>query len=208
MKLYASSFRIGSDRDAFRALFPPHPRVAVIRNSLDFSDDIERLEAGRRREFDDLQSLGFTPEDFDLRDYFSSTSTLATAIKRYDGVWVVGGNAFILRRAMNQSGFDSCLWSIATHGDDFVYAGYSAGSCVLSPTLRGIDLVDPPNVVPSGYAMEPTWEGLGLLEYSIAPHYRSDHPESEAIETVVAYFEQHGIPYRALRDGEAIISST
>ena len=56
--------------------------------------------------------------------------------------------------------------------------------------------------------MEPTWEGLGLLEYSIAPHYRSDHPESEAIETVVAYFEQHGIPYRALRDGEAIISST
>jgi dipeptidase E len=48
-------------------------------------------------------------------------------------------------------------------------------------------------------------ECLGLVDFSIAPHYRSDHAESAAIENVVAYFVENGMPYRAVRDGEAIV---
>jgi dipeptidase E len=49
------------------------------------------------------------------------------------------------------------------------------------------------------------WGGLGFVEFSIAPHYRSAHPESEEIEKVVKYFEENNMPYRALHDGEVLV---
>ena len=87
-----------------------------------------------------------------------------------------------------------------------MWSGFSAGAVVAAPTLAGIDLVDDPNVVPDGYeGTELVWDGLNFVSYSIAPHYRSDHPESGIIDDVVARFERDGMPYRALRDGEAIV---
>jgi hypothetical protein len=82
---------------------------------------------------------------------------------------------------------------------------YSAGSCILGPTLDGIHLVDPPDLPAKGYGTEIIWEGLGFLPYSIAPHFKSDHPESAMIDGVVEYFEARGLPYLALRDGESIV---
>src|SRR3989304_4089156 len=84
--------------------------------------------------------------------------------------------------------------------DTLVYAGYSAGVCVLSPTLRGLELVDDPNIVPSGYDKQIIWEGIGLINYSIAPHYKSDHPESAAVSKEVEYFIENKIPFIALHD--------
>jgi len=46
---------------------------------------------------------------------------------------------------------------------------------------------------------------MGLVDFSIAPHYRSEHPESAAIEGVITYFEAHHMPYKVLRDGEVLI---
>jgi dipeptidase E len=108
---------------------------------------------------------------------------------------------------MRQSGLDAILLE-KVQDQQFVYAGYSAGACVVTPTLRGIHLVDYTDVVPEGYAEEIIWDGLGLVPFSIAPHYRSDHPESELIERSVAYFIDHKIPFIALRDGEVYIQDT
>ena len=49
------------------------------------------------------------------------------------------------------------------------------------------------------------WEGLNLIDYSIVPHYQSDHPETELANKVVEQHEKDGIPFRALKDGEVII---
>jgi dipeptidase E len=49
------------------------------------------------------------------------------------------------------------------------------------------------------------WEGLGIIDYVIVPHYKSDHPESEIMEEVVEYLIENKIPYKTLRDGEVII---
>jgi hypothetical protein len=63
--------------------------------------------------------------------------------------------------------------------DAFVYSGYSAGPCVLAPSLRGLETVDNPDVVPEVYGDKPIWDGLGVLNYAIVPHVNSpDHPES------------------------------
>ena len=102
-------------------------------------------------------------------------------------IWTPGGNSFLLRRAMRQSGLD--LFLMARWEDrNLVYGGYSAGAVVVTPTLRGIDLVDPPDQQASGYSAEIVWDGLALVPYCNAPHYDSPHPESK------------------LRDGEVIIT--
>lgn len=44
-------------------------------------------------------------------------------------------------------GFDKILKEKVKE-QDFVYSGYSAGICVLSKTLRGLDIVDNPKIAP------------------------------------------------------------
>ena len=202
MKLYASSYGLGNEPAKLQALFAPAAAVAIVTNALDFSSDLPRRASALQREIGDLATIGLVAAELDLRNYFGRKQALDEQLARYAGVWVVGGNTFILRRAMRYSGFDELL---PLRARDFVYAGYSAGSCVLAPTLRGIDLIDPPEEVPDGYASEILWDGLGLLDYSIAPHFRSKHPDFARVELVVDYFVQHGMPYRALRDGEVIV---
>jgi dipeptidase E len=106
---------------------------------------------------------------------------------------------FVLREAIRRSGLEDFIGE-QLHSEALAYGGYSAGACVAGPTLRGLEMVDDATAV-----NEPIWRGLGLVDCSIVPHYRSDHPESESIEEVVEYFEAARIPYRPLRDGQALV---
>lgn len=202
MKLYLSSYRLGDDAERLSELVSGEKRVGVVRNALDYSDDVVRLEKGREREFDELRALSLHPEEVDLKNYFGAGAGLRKTIGQLDALWVVGGNTFILRRAMKQSGLEEVLLE---QPKPFVYAGYSAGACAVTPMLRGIHLVDEPEIVPAGYEEEVIWDGLGLVSFSIVPHYRSDHPESLQNEEVVAFFIEHKIPFIVLRDGEVYI---
>ena len=76
---------------------------------------------------------------------------------------------------------------------------------MLSPTLHGLELVDDPNILPQGYNPKIDWEGLSIINFSFAPHYRSYHPESEMVEKEVKYFIKHKMPFKTLHDGEVII---
>lgn len=160
-----------------------------------------------RQEIASLLTIGLEGEELDLRDYFNDHHGLSARLQHYGGIWIMGGNSFTLRRAMRQSGFDAIAPTLVAN-DQLVYGGFSAGAVVATPTLRGIDLVDDPYQVPDGYTTTVIWEGLGFYEKSIAPHYKSDHPESAVIDTVVAYFEREAMPYTALRDGEVIVLAT
>jgi dipeptidase E len=65
--------------------------------------------------------------------------------------------------------------------------------------------MDDPSIVAEGYAREPIWEGLGLIDFSIVPHVQSVHPEAEAAARALAWLKKNNLPVRGLRDGEAII---
>jgi len=155
-------------------------------------------------EIEKMKAIGLTAEELDLRDYFNASAQLKTKLQDYGLVWVMGGNSFTLRQAMRMSGFDSIIKDLVA-SESLVYGGFSAGSCVAAQTLKGIELVDNPEQIPEGYDTEIIWEGLGLVDFSIAPHYRSEHPESEEIEKVVKYFEDKRMPYKALHDGEVLV---
>lgn len=206
MKFYLSSYRLGDRPEQLVELLNDNKKVVVIPNALDFSIDFARREQSQKREFDDLKSIGLEAEELDLRLYFGKQGELERKIKEYGLIWVRGGNAFVLRRAMHQSGLDEILKELAK-GDDVVYGGYSAGVCVIGPTLKGVDIVDDPTIIPDGYQKEIIWDGIGLVDFSFAPHYQSDHAESSVVEKMVGFYKENAMPFRALKDGEVIIQT-
>lgn len=200
MNLYLSSFRIGERGDDLRRLAAGR-RIGFIPNALDHVEP-EARERSNALGLDEIRDVGLEAESLDLREYFGRTEALRARIDDLGGVWVRGGNTFVLRQAMSLSGFDEIL--VPLYESEFLYAGYSAGVCVLAPGLEGLQHVDDPTVRPYPGA-EVIWEGLAILEDLILPHYRSDHPESPAIDREVEYCTAKGIPFKTLRDGEVLI---
>ncbi len=208
MKLYLSSYKLGDDTEGFMSLVgKADAKVAVIDNSRDCYSDADRRAKGLKDEFDSLRLLGFKPDHIDLRDYFNNNDGLYEKLKRFDAVWVLGGNSFILMKAMRQSGFDRVVEELIKT-NKLVYAGYSAALCVISPTLDGVELVDDVNAIAEGYDNKPIWDGYGLIDFYPIVHYKSDHPESELVDKELEYVKSKNRKYRTLRDGETIIIST
>ncbi len=198
MRLYLGSSRPASPPPELIALAGPGGRVAVVANAQDRARSRER-RAAVAEELAFLAAGGLAAFELDLRRFYRRPERLPAALAGVDLLWVGGGNAFVLRDAMRRSSLDASL-AARLSANSLAYAGWSAGACVCGPTLRGLELVDPP---PPG--LDPTWDGIALTDFSIVPHHRSGMPVSEEIEGVVAYLDAHGLPYRALRDGEAIV---
>ena len=186
MQLYLSSFFLGDDASVLPSLVS-RPTAVVIGNALDHAADHIRASY-LRTTIEELTGLGFSSRELDLRQYFGRPEHLGAALEDAGLIWVNGGNVFLLRRAMHQSGLDRYL--IARRGDDdIVYGEFSAGACVVA----------------AGYAETDIWDGLNLVPYCIAPHYESDHPDSSGVDAMVEYFLANKLPFVALRDGEVMI---
>ena len=184
-------------------LIGSNKRTAIIMNAQDAKAPENRRER-LQQEIDGLAGLGLQPEELDLRNFFNEPDQLKTIIGQYGYIWVRGGNVFLLRRALRQSGFDQIITELLKD-DQVAYGGFSAGVCILAPSLDGIELVDPTDELAEGYDSSIIWDGLGILDYAVAPHYKSDHPESADIDKCVEYFKENKIPHKTLRDGEAIV---
>jgi len=197
VRLFLASASIPGRVDALTELVGAAATVGVSANAFDAETATERRE-WLGKEMRALARAGLSPVELDLRDYFSDPVALGETLSRLEMVWATGGNVFVLRKAMHRSRFDELLLS-RLQDDSLAYGGCSAGACVCGPTLRGIDLVEDAHA-----AGEPIFEGLGLVEYSIAPHFGAGGETGVAIARLVAYFEETGTPYRALRDGQAI----
>jgi dipeptidase E len=203
MKLYLSSFRNGNNPEELLKLLGKGRKTALIFNAQDWKNADDRA-ADLAQEVERLKSIGLDPTEVDLKNYFDNSDHLKETLATFDLIWVRGGNVFVLRRAFKQSGADVAVATLVA-SEAIVYGGYSAGVDILQPHLHGIELVDDPNVVPDGYSNDIIWECLGLIPYCVAPHYKSDHPESADIDKTVEFYINNHIPFIALRDGEAIV---
>lgn len=200
MNLYLSSFGFGNDVETLKRMAAGR-KLGFVPNALDHVQPDAR-ERSNDQGLADLRELGIEATNLDLARYFARPSELEAALSQVAGLWIRGGNVFVLRKAMRLSGFDSVIRDLVS--DDFLYAGYSAGICVLAPRLDGLQHVDDPAVIPYSDP-EPIWDGLGILDYLILPHFQSEHPESHLIDKEVEYCQKQGIPFRAMRDGEVIV---
>lgn len=205
MNLYLSSYQFGNETDKLKSMLPKGSKVGHINNSKDFTTADPDLRAhSQLAEIDELNKLGFTAEPLDLKKYFHKESELREKLSDLDGIWVSGGNTFVLRQAMKISGFDNIFIELRQR-ENFLYGGYSAGVCVLCDSLKYIQHVDNPNDFPYPELKETIWEGLNLVSYGILPHYNSKHHESAAIGMEVHNCIRNKWLFKALSDGEVII---
>ena len=87
------------------------------------------------------------------------------AIKEAEGIYVGGGNSFLLVRDLHEKGLVEAIRDKVLHGTPYV--GISAGSNVACPTMMTTN--DMPVVLPSSF------QGFGIVPFQINPHY---HPGS------------------------------
>lgn len=201
VRLYLSSFRLGRHPAVLAELVRGRRRGWTIMNAVDGLDE-DRRRADAAIQIADLASIGLQAAELDLRAH--TPADIRVAFGRPDFVWVRGGNVFTLRMAMAHSGLDQII--VAGLGDDrFVYAGFSAGPCVLAPNLAGLELCDSTEDCRARYG-DVRFDGLGVLDRPVVPHLNSPtHPETQVPARVAAGYEADGQPYWALSDGQALV---
>jgi len=203
MRLYLSSYKLGNHPEKIKHLVGLNMHVGIISNASDSDSKTKRvLRIENNSKY--LKTLGFTSEEIDLRKYFGKPNILKKKLLKFGLVWVRGGNIFLLQRAFEQSGFNVIIKELLNN-DALVYMGESAGSVITGPSLKGLNIVDNPEDVPKGYSKQFSLRGLNLINFMIAPHYKSNHPESSSVDKLVKYFKDKKIVYKTLKDGEVII---
>ena len=203
MLLYLSSYKLGNEIEVLKNWIKENGnKIVLIANSRDWSPESERKEQSILRDCELLKGIGFDVKRIDLREYFGKEEKLRQDLEEERAFFVIGGNTFTLRLAMKYSGFDKYLIEISNN-EKYLYAGYSAGICVLAPQLKGIELVDEPI---NPYNCEGVlYEGLNILDFVPVPHYKSNHPESHLTEKEVEFYEKENIKFKTLKDGDVII---
>lgn len=204
MKYYLSSYKLGDKPEQLKELFFTWRKIGFIPNACDHvKEDREAREWHVKRNIDRLNALWLQTSLLDLHEFFGKEWELRETIKQLNWVFVLWWDVFVLRHAMHLSGFDTIIKE-KTKDQFFVYSGYSAGCCVLAPSLDAYKIVDDPTRNP--YNSDPTiWEWLNLYPNVILPHYKSDHPESAMIDKEVSYCIENGIMFETMKDGEVII---
>ncbi len=205
MKFYLSSYKFGNKVEDLKRLRPANKKIGHINNAVDWvGADPDRARKNQQNEIEFLNEIGFEAEALDLKNYFHQEDRLREKLDDLGALWVAGGNTFVLRMAMRISGFDNIFPDLMKR-DDFLYGGYSAGICILSKSLKSIEIVDDPDNFPYQEINQAIYEGLGVFEYSFMPHYNSDHFESEAIGKEIQRCIDNKWLFKALRDGDVII---
>lgn len=90
------------------------------------------------------------------------------AIKSAKGVFVGGGNSFLLVKTLHDLGLMSVLRDTVQNGTP--YLGTSAGSNICGPNMQTTN--DMPIVMPKSF------ETLGVIPFNINAHYIEPHPSS------------------------------
>ena len=203
MRLFLASYRFGAQRDRLLELVGDRRTAAVIANAADAWPPSARASAVTS-DLVPLRKLGFTAEEVDLRDYIGRPDALRAALENFGLVWVRGGNTFVLRAQFARSGADVVLPELLAR-DAFTYSGYSAGACVMTPSLHGLETLDDPGEVIPTCGIEPIWDGLGLVDRAIVPHWNSAMESNDDIDNVVERYRSARVAHWALTDDEVVV---
>lgn len=117
-----------------------------------------------------LEALGCVATPLDLAA--ATREEIRAALGSADGVFVAGGNSYLLLWHALRSGFAELVVPLVESGA-LVYAGTSAGAILAGPDLE-------PAAAPDNRAAVPELEttaGLGLVRLHVLPH--DDDPEAK-----------------------------
>ena len=141
----------------------------------------------------ELEALGLSVEIFDF------DTQMPRELRDYGVVEMIGGNPYYLLHSIVTHGFAGVLAELS---QDRCLTGCSAGSVVMTPTLKLIDQYTPEmNIV----GLEDL-TALGLASVQILPHYSKFLARYERFEDRCAQYEQENqCSVIRLNDGEAVL---
>ncbi len=168
--------------DTGKILFIPYARP----NGISYED------------YTELVSKAFAKIGINVKGIHEYNDPIA-AIQYARGIFVGGGNTFVLVNELYKNDLIPILRSVINAG--IPYLGTSAGSNICGLTLCTTN--DMPIVYP------PSFETLGMVPFNINPHYLDPNPESkhmgETRETRINEFHKfNSIPVIGLREGSLI----
>jgi dipeptidase E len=151
----------------------------------------EWVQADRRQ----LEVFGCEVSTLDLAGV--EVDEVAAALRGVDGVFLTGGNSYLLLWHARRSGFAELVPPLVESGD-LLYVGTSAGAMVAGPDLAPAANLDNRREVPE---LESS-VALGLVSFTVLPH--DNYPEARAIhdEIVVAH---PAFQFIRLADGRAVL---
>ncbi len=138
-----------------------------------------------------LSAHGCLVDDLDIEGL--SEQALREILKRYQAVFVNGGNVFYLLKAMRVCSFEKVLKELLAEG--LIYMGASAGAYVACPTIE----------VASWDASRNTF---GLTDYSgfnFVPYVLKAHYHPDLFDLIKDKSEKMIFPIRILTDDQAIL---
>lgn len=205
MRLFLASQDFGNYADELGEIANNNKRTLFIINARDERDEYYRREKIiEKRTL--LEENGFEWRgELDLRKYFGKERELEEFIKNQEigHIHVTGGNIFLLRKAFALSGFDKIIKN-ELERDNIVYSGSSAGSMIMTPDFKYYAQGDRLKVKAPGYPDEIIWDGLGLIEQYICPHYSTvGHEEVSKMRKEA--FDKDGVSYLLLDDSDVYL---
>ena len=138
---------------------PQNVKVAFIPTAGDPYENKWFVDEDREK----LKKAGFQLTDVDLKN--TTKDELMNALADSDVIFVSGGNTFYLLEKVKESGFDKVILSLIEKG--VIYVGSSAGAILAGPSIEPAKDLDDPSKAPN----LKSYEGLGLVDFIILPHY-------------------------------------
>lgn len=121
-----------------------------------------------------------------------------TEILNYDVVYGLGGDIGLLIKLNQETDFKSVLLEFLKTG---VYIGESAGSMILADSVKyAYDIKR--GTKPKYDVILPTYEGLGLIDIYIYPHFQK--AKEDMIVKTSNYEKENNITITRLNDGDVI----
>lgn len=142
---------------------------------------------------------GLEPMGFKIQAIHETSDPIA-AVQKAKGIFIGGGNTFLLTRTLYETGIMPLIRERVMAGD-LPYMGSSAGSNVACPTMKTTN--DMPIVFP------PSFDTLNLVPFQINAHYFDPDPDSTHMGETRAdrlreFHEWNTTPVIGLREGGLI----
>ena len=174
--------------------------INISNNKLVFISTASEVEKGDLAWLEsDRQSLVIA--GFDVFNYTITNKKkqdIKNDLKKFDILFVAGGNTFYLLEKSQQCGFIDVARELVLK-DDKIYIGSSAGSVIAGPDIYPVFIADDVSLAPNlkGY------KGFGLVDFLVFPHWgnnkfkdnylnkRLDHSFNDTNQTILLRDNQY-----------------
>jgi len=141
-----------------------------------------------------LKENGFNVSIIDLNKF--KGNKLYNKLIKYEIIYIVGGNTFVLLQKIRESEFDKILPKLLEHG--IVYVGQSAGAVVMGTSIEPTKLLDNPED-----ATLTNYNGLGYVDFVFIPHYKNPKYAAKMRQIEKIYSKKFKL--RKFTDSEGLI---